>query len=292
MLKSLEKMSGSKKLSAVIATLTVVALLITGTFAWSATFNKVNEFTGSKTNVTLHDDFKPEIGQKDVYVENTGSAPALIRLKLDEFMDLTTKVATANPDWQTHVFSATLPNQRELPDCGNENHAGELFHDYFTWELGGKKWYMPSNGSSQIVQDTTVYTGTETGVKETPIGQFYPMSEYVKLSDPNKDSYVGWLYDTDGYVYWSKPLNKNEATGLLLHKVIGDTDKLKNFDYYYAINVIVEAIDKSDIPMWSIAGTTAGKGSVSVDPNNTNLYNLATANGRRFINYMESKMVS
>ena len=88
-------------------------------------------------------------------------------------------------------------------------------------------------------------------------------------------AFIGWIYDTDGYAYWSQPLKKGEVTGLLLHKV-NISDKLNNTDYYYAINVNVEAVDVKDIPMWT-------QGAASVDGSGEK-YQEAAADGKQVIN--------
>ncbi|MCL1810080.1 MAG: hypothetical protein FWG42_10000, partial [Clostridiales bacterium] len=63
----------SLKLKTIVAAATAIALLVTGTFAFSQAVHKVNEFIGQADGTTLHDDFDPDTGMKDVYVENQGS---------------------------------------------------------------------------------------------------------------------------------------------------------------------------------------------------------------------------
>jgi len=262
------------KKSLIAATVLVAAMiLIASTFAWQQTANKVNEFIGKKEGFTGHDDFNGST--KDVYVENTGSNVIFVRVKLNEAMNLTNNTwrPSSGADWQTHVFGATKE------DCGKSSASGNRFHDYFTWEMGGWKYYMPGDGSRQIVQDNTVYTGAEPGVKATHDGRIITIAEYLGYTAAQKQSYTGWIYDADGYAYWSQPLPAGEATGLLLHKV-NTAASLKNTEYYYAIDVIFEAVNIDDIPMWTVGAVSAdGSGKTSVQ---------ATANGRTALEIIAS----
>jgi len=238
------------KLKIVASLVTAFALFATGTFAWGQIVNKVNEFTGQKPNepdVTLHDDFDPGTGNKDVYVENTGTGPIYVRIKLNEAMNLTSYTwRPGTSDWVTHK-----PAGGNLADCGNANAAGDKFHDYFRWTMGGWKWYMPASGSNPVVTDNTIYSGTESGVKQTPDATVITIAEYLAKWPYDQEAFVGWIYDpADGYVYWSQPLQAGEATGLLLSQV-DRLPGLNNKDYYYAIDVILEAADKKDADnMW------------------------------------------
>ena len=243
------------KVKTIVAMISAFALLTTGTFAFQQTISKTNEFIGQKEGVTLHDDFDPKIGVKDVYVENQGSGKVYVRVKLDEAMNITSHTwrpgAIDSGNWVTHTYGSTAEN------CGHSNAAGAKFHDYFTWTMGGWKYYKSTDGSSPVVQDTTVYDGTEPGVKATPNAQITTAAAFLAMTEDEQKAFIGWIYDTDGYAYWSQPLLAGEATGLLLHRV-NTSNSLKNKNYYYAINVTVEVVDRADIPMWT-------EGAPSVD---------------------------
>jgi len=277
-------MSGKKIAIAAASLLLAAAILMVGTYAWTQTINKVNEFMGSKEGVILHDDFDLGTGTKDVYVENPSEAAVFVRIRLDEVMNLTSNTwrpssPKVQSEWETHTYGESAA------DCGNTSAAGDKFHDYFEWTMGGQKYYMPGVDSTQVVQDTTVYNGTEPGVKQTPAmsaagGGIITAGYYLNtLTAPERDEFVGWIYDTDGYVYWSQPLYKGEVTGLLLHQV-NKLSHLSEKDYYYAIDVIVEAVDLSDIPMW-----TQGLGSVD---GSGATYDAATPEGVQVINNIVS----
>ncbi|MDR2646758.1 MAG: DUF6273 domain-containing protein, partial [Oscillospiraceae bacterium] len=50
-----------------------------------------------------------------------------------------------------------------------------------------------------------------------------------------------WVLDTDGYAYWTQALLPGEATNLLLDNVVLDENVAPDDNYYYAIDVRLEA---------------------------------------------------
>ena len=269
-------MGKNKKLISSVTAIVIALIFMASTFAWQQTVHKINEFKGEKTDVILHDDFDPATGAKDVYVENPNSVDIFVRVKLNEYMDLTSNTAPASYSWQTHKYNASAAN------CGNSNLSGKKFHDYFTWEMGGQKYYNPGDKNQSIVQDTNIYgSGYPQTPYVNPVNGIITASEYLAMSDNGKTNFIGWIYDTDGYAYWSQPLGKDQVTGLLLHKV-NTNSVLNDTDYYYAIDVIVEAVDVKDIPMWT-------SGAASVDPANPNTYPSAANPG--IINFIKTLSV-
>ncbi len=80
-----------KKLGILLAILSVL-LLISGTFAWfSFTQRAINDRSGNinfEEVGRLHDYFDRASGNKDVFAENFGDAPILVRVKLLEYMEI------------------------------------------------------------------------------------------------------------------------------------------------------------------------------------------------------------
>jgi hypothetical protein len=252
---------------------------VSGTFAWTQVVSKTNEFIGSR-GIVLHDDFDPEFGKKDVYVEKVSSRYIFTRVKLGEYMDLESNAkpggldATENYDlfFKNHIN----PLMASITDSSLANQAGEKFNDYFKWSLGGEKLYYPATAqghadvdtdpTSEVFSDVTHYDDENGVIKKTPYAQIVTVDEYrTKSSSPDdpdsKLNFLGWIYDPasgDPYAYWSQPLGAPVAatkitpvTGLLLSGVetsIVLTGRL----YYYSIKVIAEAVDLEDLPMWTV----------------------------------------
>ncbi|MCL2083652.1 MAG: hypothetical protein FWH06_00155 [Oscillospiraceae bacterium] len=257
-----------RKINVLIALISALALITSGTFAWEQIITQVNEFTGGRgeTGITLHDDFNPGINKKDVYVENTGDMTLLVRVKLNEAMSLISSTwRPSGGEWVTHRHAAA--------DCAGANAAGKKFHDHFEWTMGGWKYYMPASG--RVVNDLTVYSGTEPGVKKTPDARIVSAADFLAMTGEQQEAFNGWIFSADGYAYWSRLLKGGEATGLLLGGV-KPKSSLKNIEYYYAIDVIVEAVDEDDLPMWT-------QGAGPKDPGGTK-HPEATTDGKEVIN--------
>jgi len=237
------------KAKALIALISALAMLLTGTFAFGDIKNHVNVFTGTRTDeagIIVRDDYDEGTGKKDVFVENTGDIPLYVRIRLDEYIDLTSNQKPADYTWVTHTPVTSVL------DCGNDMN-GNLFHDYFKWSMGGSKWYMPTGNyyGSQVVTDNREITGADDGAILTPDAEIIMAAEYLAKSATEQESFFGWIFTDDGNAYWSMPLLSETATGLLLNQVIRDA-ALGNRNYYYAINVIVEVVDDIDLPMWTL----------------------------------------
>jgi hypothetical protein len=166
-------------------------------------------------------------------------------------------------------------------DCGHESHEGLLFHDYFEWSMGGSKYYKVTDGVRPVVHDLRNYTAEDAAndgnIQMTPDAAIIHIDEYLGYEDEDRLDFVGWIYDDDGYAYWSRMLGEGEATGLLLNRV-GTSQTLENEDYYYAINVMMEAVDRKDAPMWL-------DGSESVD-HAGEFHERATEKGAELISFI------
>ena len=269
-----KKRKFKRRSSAIMAAVLVIALLLTGTFAYvSKTQTALNEAEGEVDNdVILHDDFDPDAdfeagAEKSVYAENTGDSPLYVRIRLDEYMEIAGvsmvdgAVKSDVDTWTTHVPL----NSSTVDDCP------EFFHDYWTWEMGGQKYYMPkefqdpgnilASGAIQDVDPTTgevvEYTGVEPNVEQTlNATKVITMEQWIN-EGMNPGTF--WVIDADGWAYWAQALDPGTATGLLLSKVT--LSPVPDDDYYYAINVIMQAASSGD---WGFdtayAGTTPPTG--------------------------------
>lgn len=159
------KLLRSKKTQLFITLLLCFGILASGSFAWfSVTQNALNEFSWNPEGVNLHDDFLDP--NKDVYVENTSRDPVIVRIKLAEFMQYETKLATVVlPEGALREDRATWARHN---GGGGNLQATECtggLHTYWTWLMGGQKWYVPATA------DQAALEGNEAVVRNHPLTQ-------------------------------------------------------------------------------------------------------------------------
>lgn len=178
------------------------AILLAGTFAWSNfTQSRVNTLKELMTpDVNLHDDFEGG-PNKDVYVENSGQKDIFVRVKMTEYLQTASlgslvlgHAADQENLWVPHntvhkVEEATTydPNQCDIEASGNQvnpqwtNAAGQDFHDFYTWTLGGQEggnaegqiYYKPApedkraqvDANGNIIQEPQVVSDELTGTQ-------------------------------------------------------------------------------------------------------------------------------
>ncbi|MCL1858843.1 MAG: hypothetical protein FWF92_06380 [Oscillospiraceae bacterium] len=250
----------NSKIKALISIIVVIALFLTGTFAWINFAQEItNEWEGGGTpGGTTHDDFcKPK---KEVYIENWGSTPLIVRIRLDEYMEIgegaglkgtySGGVWTHNADNHSTSLMGSTTNiddkstwQPHIPVTGDPttcDPSDPNFHDYWKWSMGGWKYYRMAPSPqretlSYVDQNTSEYNNASGNIKQTLNATVLTMEDWQNMGSP-----IGnyWVIDTDGWAYWASLLMPGQATGLLLNKVelINDPDD----SYYYAINVIAQ----------------------------------------------------
>ncbi|MDR1536470.1 MAG: hypothetical protein LBU32_00425 [Clostridiales bacterium] len=243
----------------VVATTAVVlaALIITGTFAWTNfNANIVNSWqgAGSEPKGVLHDDFcNPN---KDVYAENVGKVPIIVRIRLDEYMELgdgaglkADSAGAPNPSNKSvPLISGGDLNDLEtwkphLLDNYHPELSGQPFNKYWDWKMGGQKYYFPAPADEvdgyvdgDSLEDLGPTDTNAVGVhsKLTPDASIITMGEWILNQQPGNY----WVVDTDGWAYWAGMLQPGEATGLLLDSVT--LKYTPEADYYYGVNVIAQ----------------------------------------------------
>lgn len=147
------KKKKKKVIKSVIAIMLVLAIILTGTYAWQSISQKaLNEaILDPNPGGRLHDDFNGE--NKDVYVENfSESIPIFARIRLDEYMEIGPD-AGINRDATDRdavpVIAGTDINDSStwttyIPEeyLSSENH--NQIHNYWSWETGGSTVFMPT----------------------------------------------------------------------------------------------------------------------------------------------------
>ncbi len=326
-----------KRTAAAAAILCVLAMPLTGTWAYYNSAEALNRFRGeSETDAVLHDDYdrdgeSDENGdiyhEKKVYVENTGASSLVVRITLEEYMEYLGKsypegAVRKNADadngnggdgggegneggsdntetaaWHAHTYTQDNAGNYVCEDCGVE-----VYHQHYQWILSGSEYepqdsglvsrfypadvayqYRPATAAEKAAglaqryeydQGTDSWSDTWAGVNlssTAEAAEVIAMAEYWSRVEKYKadendadgidsDQWKGWIMDTDGYVYWSQRLAPGETTGLLLSGVVM-TDTPYGDSYYYAIDVIMEAVDDVDIDSW-LDGTISSTGIV------------------------------
>lgn len=271
-----------KVVSGVTAICCAAAVLVAGTFAWQAIANAINPFSDAEvtggSGGNLHDDFDSQTGTKKIYVENTGDADIFVRVKLEEVFVKDSAKAPTTPDWKLHI-----PAGNKVADCEGTDQFHGIYGDAFTWTMGNSDAYSyksivdSDEWKAAVVKDDTEATrkaqdqlvgdalgsatsgstivklkDAKTTEKTAPACSVITMKEYTKKSGADKQTFSGWVYDVDGYAYWSQPLAKDGTTGLLLNGVTLPTENSET--YYYAINATMEYVDGKDIAAWTGVG--------------------------------------
>ena len=120
-------------------------------------------------------------------------------------------------------------------------------------------------GTTSTEGDATTYTKVEHSARDTINGSVISMAEYKALSDAEKRALNAWVYDADGWAYWSQAIQPGEATGLLLNDI---GEKLKNTsdNWYYAIEATAQFVTANDSGYDNATGFwDTAKGTVPTD---------------------------
>jgi len=263
-----------KKLYLAISILALCILLVAGTFAWTNfSASIVNSFFGSGSDGgndepepggTLHNDFEEGKDYRDIYVENWGTEPLIVRLRLTEYMEIGEGAGNKNGAENNHatsiVYGASIDDPSTWAPFNGEmgegiHRSSNSFRYYWNWTMGGQKRFFPAPDDLRGTQDEN---GIEFVSTTSPVGntgdlptiyrltlnaEVLSMAEWI-----DRDRPLGhyWVVDEDGYSYWATPLEPEEATGLLLHKV--ELNNRPTEDFYYAINVVAHMATIDDAP--------------------------------------------
>ena len=171
--------------------------------------------------------------------------------------------ATDNPDGKTVYMPTFNKNKDSLAADINgtlEGTAEGAYKDYVEYTDGqqvNKNEYVDAddnivdegngkgegNGGTEGVNYKTIATQTHTA-KETLTASVITMKTYNDKSNNEKDAFVGWVWDEDGWAYWSQPIKTGTATGLLLDEV---STKDRADEWYYGINVVAQFVTANDL---------------------------------------------
>ncbi len=113
------------------------------------------------------------------------------------------------------------------------------------------------DAAQKIVDQYEAWVDAQSALVKAPECTVITMAAYKQLSTDAKNSFEGWIIDTDGWAYWSKALKPGTATGLLLNKLnIQPKLSEEKYDWEYDIHVDFEAVDATDIGLWTTTTQT------------------------------------
>ena len=95
---------------------------------------------------------------------------------------------------------------------------------------------------------------THTAKRISEISTVISMAQWNALSDDEKAAQGYWVYDTDGWAYWSKPIQPGETTGLLLDGVT--MSRVPDENWYYGINVVGQFVTAGDLSAFNMGDET------------------------------------
>jgi len=152
-----------KRHAGIVAGVLVVAMLLTGTFAWSS--NSQRAFNAAWYDVDpedtnyggrIRDDYDgdgPGEHNKDVYAENFGENPLFVRIRLREFLSINGEPVIPGmiiDDTTTWPIYLSQPNDVHTPRAGEDIAIlhGDMPDGYgIRWDLGHRapKYFMPTH---------------------------------------------------------------------------------------------------------------------------------------------------
>lgn len=309
-----ENTGSSKKRKALSATLTVAmaaTMLLSGTLAYFYQSSATNTIKNASKNVIGHDDFV-QVSKtdgvvkydKDVYVENLGGTPVLVRVKLSEKFTLNGKPVTIDADGKAasvvHIPASGATAGIGTKDNDTAADANNIHH-YFTWDIGSvnqvgvtRSYYLSAGAAAYSDQTTdsdptpgvyldeknvahddsqTVYASAYQGAKPLKVGSVITMTEYLSDTygagddDTGRKTYKGWVIDdSEGGNGWAywSQWLQPGDTTGILLNGVTVDAELVNAGYQYDIDVDFEAVDREDEGLWTNTDRTNLKDSSGV----------------------------
>ncbi|MDR2647898.1 MAG: hypothetical protein LBB67_07245 [Oscillospiraceae bacterium] len=251
-----QKLSGKKKIAAIIAIVLALAIGLGGALAFTDRGqNFINRFRGgANPDILLHDDFEAGVN-KDVYVENTGETPMIVRVQFAEYLQIgNTPIVGGNANekltWAVRLFNTAPADDDTYLNGANDDGALPTENRHIWYMTGNTKIYKPGTGemgSYEYTNGQPFVDGSE--AQETLPASPVVLASYYLANKAALDAQYPaglWALDTDGYAYWTRALQPGKATNLLLDNVILDKDVAPDDNYYYAIDVRLEATNLTE----------------------------------------------
>ncbi|MCL2004387.1 MAG: BspA family leucine-rich repeat surface protein [Oscillospiraceae bacterium] len=233
-----------------LAVTTAAAIVIAGTYGWSA-ISQIAKGTADGTtqngggeNQTgpggrLHFDFDRDSGAAEVYAENFGTEPLFVRARLNVTTDLIDSEVSYTYGGDKIFMPTFLKDSTKLYsdvtgdaiDPERETAPVPEFPDYT---------------ENETKTDTAYYTDQTNALathraKSTLVG-----AAPAPIADWDNTPVNRWFRDADGWYYWGAPLAKGEATSLLLNAIEFKADRS---DWEFVILPEAQFVDIDDVDM-------------------------------------------
>lgn len=217
----------NKKRTAVIAVASAAALVLSGTVAWNMATDqtKLNELPKDDPGnyaVKLNEDFDKANpwDNKDVWATNEGDNTVIVRMRLEEFYDISYRKDATYNNKEGYTTNSTTGNA------------------IFNVPTGSTLTAKDADSSTELDKSITLHFGPNVMTMDA-------WQAYKKYTDDTGKGY--WVIDKDGWCYYTKALAATESTEWLLDDVDLNADKLKEtykppYELDYYINVRLQAM--------------------------------------------------
>ena len=138
---------------------------------------------------------------------------------------------------------------------GDVTTDADRYKDYYAYSAGEEKTAdeIYDADSNDIEDEGVEKVSNKHYAKNTTYsGTLISMAEWNKILAAGGATGGYWVYDTDGWVYWSQPIKAGETTGLLLDNI--ELNQVMDDSWYYAINVVAQFVTADDLGRGSGTG--------------------------------------
>ncbi|MCL2003885.1 MAG: BspA family leucine-rich repeat surface protein [Oscillospiraceae bacterium] len=224
------KTSLRRVFASALAVTTAAAIVIAGTYGWSAisqiakgTADGTTQNGGGGENQTgpggrLHFDFDRESGAAEVYAENFGTEPLFVRARLNVTTDLDPSEVTYTYGGDKIFMPTFLKDSTKLYSDVTGDAIDPLREDAPVPEY-------PDYIENETKTDTAYYTDQTNALATHKAKSTLTGSAPAPIADWDGDPVNRWFRDSDGWYYWGAPLEAGEATSLLLNAIEFKADR-------------------------------------------------------------------
>ena|GEM_PF-2744068 len=251
-----------KRQNTLIAAVIVLLLLLLGAFAWGAIQRALNQFAGdSAPGAQLHDVFSREsrdTWNKEVWVENTGNVQFIARLHMREFMQYMYSDGTGEnlvpglPFVDPDPDGADIMEETLDPETWGGGSPIDTQTPWFQIDIDdASMWTEYGTANSHLFRQLWEWQG----------GTMMTFAEWDATGRPGDR----WVFAEDGYFYYSSLIDEGDETSLLMERVVARPNTgVLDHAFYYAIDIAMEVVSRSDRDAMYSGGIAIGTGGSEV----------------------------